>query len=62
MDLTGLVLLRRRDVLALGCLSVKKYRLMVECGALKPLKQLGRNRKLLFPAGEVAKVIEVNAR
>ena len=58
MDLCGLVLLRRRDVLEVGHVSVKKYRLLVECGALKPLKQLGGKRKHLFPADEVAKVIE----
>jgi hypothetical protein len=57
MDLTGLVLLRRRDVCELGHLSVKKYRTMVECGALRPLRQLG-NRKALFPLSEVEKVIE----
>jgi hypothetical protein len=60
MDMTGLVLLRRRDVLELGQISVKKYRTMVECGALIPLRQVG-NRKALFLGSEVAKVIEKEA-
>lgn len=57
MDTIGL-LLRKRDVKQLGRLSDKKYRTLVETGALRPLMQRG-SAKHLFTADEVRKVVEV---
>lgn len=55
---TGLLLLRRRDVMALGNLSEWKYRTLCATGALRPLAQKGAGRKHLFPAFEVEKVVD----
>jgi hypothetical protein len=52
------LLLRRRDVMALGQMSERKYKTLVETGALRALPQMGERRKRLFAASEVAKVIE----
>ena len=53
------LLLRKRDVMALGQVSERKYKTLVETGALRALPQMGERRKRLFAASEVAKVVEV---
>ena len=44
--------------MALGQMSERKYKTLVETGALRALPQMGERRKRLFAASEVAKVVE----